>query len=45
MKISTFVKENFPFIVGVKHFCRFVNVRFVQPKNRKSYGYFGSTTL
>lgn len=45
MKISTFIKEKFPFIVGVKHFCRFVNVRFIQPKNRKSYGYFGSTTL
>lgn len=45
MKISTFIKEKFPFIVGVKHFCRFVNVRFVQPKNRKSYGYFGCTTL
>lgn len=45
MEISTFIKEKFPFIVGVKHFLRFVNVRFIQPKNRKSFGYFGSTTL
>lgn len=44
-KISNFVKENLSFIVGIKHFCRFVNVRFVKPKNRKSFGYFGCTTL
>lgn len=43
--LKTLVKENFPFIVGLKHFARFVNVRFVKPKNRKSFGYFGSTTL
>ena len=44
-KISNFVKENLSFIVGIKHFCHFVNVRFIKPKNRKSFGYFGCTTL
>lgn len=44
-RISNFVKENLSFIVGIKHFCRFVNVRFIKPKNRKSFGYFGCTTL
>lgn len=33
------------FFVGIKHFCRFVNVRFIRPKNRKSFGYFGRTAL
>lgn len=44
-KISNFVKENLSFVVGIKHFCRFVNVRFIKPKNRKAFGYFGSTAL
>lgn len=44
-KISNFVKENLSFFVGIKHFCRFVNVRFIRPKNRKSFGYFGRTAL
>lgn len=44
-RISNFVKENLSFIVGIKHFCSFVNVRFIKPKNRKSFGYFGCTTL
>lgn len=44
-KLSTFIKENFSFLVGLKHFARFVNVRFIKPKNRKSFGYFGNTTL
>ena len=37
-KISNFIKENLSFVVGIKHFLRFVNVRFVKPKNRKSFG-------
>ena len=44
-KISNFVKKNLSFFVGIKHFCRFVNVRFIKPKNRKSFGYFGRTAL
>lgn len=44
-KISNFVKENLSFIVGIKHFCHFVNVRFIKPKSRKSFGYFGRTAL
>lgn len=44
-KISNFVKKNLLFFVGIKHFCRFVNVRFIKPKNRKSFGYFGRTAL
>lgn len=43
--ISNFIKENLSFAIGIKHFCRFVNVNFIKPKNRKSFGYFGSTTL
>lgn len=43
--LSTFIKENFSFFIGLNHFVKFVNVCFVKPKKRKSFGYFGSTTL
>lgn len=43
-KIKLFVRENFPFLIGAHHFWVYVMKRFVAPRRRKAYGYFGSTT-
>lgn len=44
-QVNMSIKEKLSFFIGIMHFCRFVNVRFIKPKNRKSFGYFGRTTL
>lgn len=38
-------KKHLSFFIGLRHFARFVSVRFIAPKRRGTFGRFGSTTL
>lgn len=43
--MKKYIKQKLYFIIGINHFFRFVKTRFIEPKNRSAYGYFGETTI